>query len=596
MKFDFNKYEIYTADFETSTPEWGEQKARVWLWDICNENLVHKTGRTIEEFFDYISHLPYTKKPKLYCFHNLAYDGMYILSYLFRNNFKYVEEREKDMPSYTFSTVISDMGQHYAYTVKFRKEIVYFMDSFKFIHMSIKKIGELYNLPIKKGEIDYTTLRPKDYIATEEEIDYIHNDTEIAMRAMKVKIEQGETKFTQAGNAKFEFRKTFDEDSFTLYFPEIDCSLDYELRRAYFGGFTYLNPKKRGLDLGECISVDCNSMYPAQMLHEAMPFGYPVYFAGKYNEDKNYPLYIQRFRCIFKLKEGKTPMIQKRKVFTRSVEHEYLESSDFYTVELVLCNVDLELFFDNYHVWKIEYLDGYKFMSRKGHEMTPEECDGKSVDYIIENDGKGSFFYNYFKKWRYIKEHTEGAMRTNAKLMQNALYGVFSTNPLKRHAIPMYNKEYDMVHFERSLPQEEKGFYLPIGIFITAYARKLLINLINKNKERFVYCDTDSIYLEGHTMPEGVKIHNTLYGYFKIEHIITKARFLGAKRYIYLAFTQKNPVEEWTVVCCGADEYVKQQMSWENFKAGQEFYGKKSVKTVSGGKHIVTSTYKLDVR
>lgn len=587
LSFDYSKYiKLFTADFETSTQAWGEDRARVWLWDICDKGLTHTSGTSIEEFLDYVLDNPETGR--LYAFHNLAYDGMYILDYLLNHGYKYVENCTK---SKSFHTVISDLGQHYAYQVRKNGGIVTFVDSYKSIHQSVADIAKTYNLPILKGEIDYDEVRPINNIPTEEELAYIHNDTEIVMRALLIKLKGGETKFTQPANAKASFKESIGKD-FKNYFPIIELDDDKRMRLAYTGGFTYVNPKFSGKDLDKAISLDCNSMYPAQMLHEPMPYGYPREFAGKYEYDEEYPLYVQELYCIFELKPDGIPMISSRRVMI-SMEHIYLSSSKWKVAHLVLASPDLELFLDNYNVYEMKYAGGFKFKARKGYEVTEEEARGKTVDEIIDMDGRGSFFYEYFKKWRTIKEHSEGAIRLNAKLMQNGLYGVFATNPVKRSAIPYLRN--DKISFYVSKPEEKHGMYLPIGIFVTAWARYMLINYIKKYKDRFIYCDTDSLYLLGDEIPKGIKIHDSLYGYFKIEHIIDKARFLGAKRYIYYARTPKNEEYQWNIACCGADKAVKDQMNWDNFIPNQEFYGKKSIKTVEGGKHIGTTTYKLKV-
>lgn len=588
MKFDFTKYFLRTADFETSTEAWGVDSAVVWLWDICDCNLSHRSGNSLDSFMEYVL----TTKPMntLYCFHNLAYDGVYIISWLLNNGYKCVDKNDKDLRGKTFTCLITQQGLHYAYAVRGKYCTIFFMDSYKYIHTSVEDMAKLYDLPILKGKIDYDTVREEGHIPTEEELSYIHNDTEIVMRAILKKLEGGEVKFTQSGNAREFFKDTFDKKTYDSYFPQLELSEDAYIRRAYSGGYTYLNPVFASKDLGDMVSLDCNSMYPAQMLHELMPYGRPVWFNGEYEQDDEYPLYVQTLSCSFTLKKGKTPTIPKKKVFNK-ITPEYMTDSNFSIVTLTLSNVDLELMKDNYALSNVRYIDGYKFKARKGYEVSAEEASTMTVDEIIEKDGVGSFFYEYFKKWRYIKEHSDGVVRVNAKLMQNGLYGVFATNPLKSKVFPYLDG--DLVRYKVMPKKETKAMYLPIAIFVTAYSRKLLINLINRYKDRFVYCDTDSMYLVGSDVPSDMKIHPSLYGFFKVEHVIKKARFLGDKRYIYYAHTPKDEEDKWTVVCCGANKEVKEQMNWDNFKSGNKFNGKITMKTVKGGKHLVETTYEL---
>lgn len=588
VNFDTTKYKrIYVADFETSTEKWGVDKARVWLWDICDSALCHKQGTELNTFME--KALSFVDGALVF-FHNLAYDGVYILQWLLEHGYKWqkLEERTDTLSANRFFTCISGMGQHYCYTVRGRHGVITFADSFKTIHFSVKSIAEMYNLPIKKGEIDYDMIRPVCWKPTDEEIDYIKNDTEIVMRALQIKFSNGETGFTQTMNAKASFRATYKKQEYKGLFPEIDLMDDKYLRRAYSGGFTYLNPKHAEKDLGLMVSLDCNSMYPAQMLHRPIPYGYPRYGNGEAHPTADYPLYVQRFTCLFDIKDGHVPTISERK-FRRITSPKYVTSSDGKEVELTLCTPAMELFLRHYHVYNFRPIDYMLFQSCKGVELTPEQAAKLSLDEVIEQDGQGSLFYEYFKKWRSIKEHNKGAIRTNAKLMQNALYGALATNPDRTCAIPELKDGRIQLHTEKA--QIARGFYLPAGLFITAYAQEHITNTIQANYNRFVYCDTDSVYLLGQELPN-IPIHPSLYGFFKIEHYIEKARFLGAKRYIYYG-REPNGEPEWTVSCCGADMPVKEQMTWENFHFGSIFDGKKTVHTVKGGKHIATTTYKL---
>lgn len=63
------------------------------------------------------------------------------------------------------------------------------------------------------------------------------------------------------------------------------------------------------------------------MQYEKIPFGEPVFFEGKYENDKVYDLYIQMITCRFEIKENKIPTIQIRNNRSYFLANEYLESS-----------------------------------------------------------------------------------------------------------------------------------------------------------------------------------------------------------------------------------------------------------------------------
>ena len=94
----------YTADFETST--WLEDESFVWAWALCEigntENL--KIGNTIESFFETIQ----KEENPVIMFHNLKFDGEFILFHLLILGYEHVDRKEKKNKS--FSTLISDMG------------------------------------------------------------------------------------------------------------------------------------------------------------------------------------------------------------------------------------------------------------------------------------------------------------------------------------------------------------------------------------------------------------------------------------------------------------------------------------------------------
>ena len=612
MTFDFKKYKfMYTADFETSTPLWydkeyqkehynidipdEEEVARVWAYDICNKELKHITGNSIFDFFQMLNRLP---NNSLICFHNLAFDGSYIISWLLENGFEHMEDGREKIP-FTFSTCISDVGQHYAYQISFANKTIYIMDSMKYIAMSVADMAKMYELPIQKGDCDYNRYRFKDEPITREDELYIHYDTEIVMRSMLIKIEQGQTKFTQAGNAKSEFKKTFSKNDYDIYFPALDIKLDEILRKAYVGGFTYLNPKYACKDLYGLCSFDYNSMYPSQMLFKPMPFGEPEYGTGKFEPfyigDNFYGVCIQNLSCRFALKEGKTPMIPRKKFFAYTIDT-YLKNSGAEIYTLTLSSPDLELFFDNYEVFDVTYNFYYAFRCKSGRFITKEMMKYMNMtkEDVIRQSGEGSLYHDYFEKWRMIKETTTGSMRKNAKLMQNALYGAEACNPLRYSSIP-FMKEDGILRYRVSKGTEAQPMYLPAAIFTTAWSRWELIRRINEYGDRFVYCDTDSLYLLGDYPPKGLPLNDTLYGFFKWEHKIERARFLGAKRYIYYGSSPHNNDYKWEISCCGASKEVKAQMCWVNFKPNREFNGKLTMKTVRGGKHLQETTYRLNV-
>ena len=86
----------YMCDFETTSGEAWLQKdgcVRVWAFaccTICDNPKVTQLGNNIDEFMKWL-----LKGNKQVYFHNLAYDGEYIISWLFKNKYKYTDDTRK---------------------------------------------------------------------------------------------------------------------------------------------------------------------------------------------------------------------------------------------------------------------------------------------------------------------------------------------------------------------------------------------------------------------------------------------------------------------------------------------------------------------
>lgn len=551
----------YAADFETTTDV---DDCRVWAWAVCEvgnyDNF--RYGVTIDELMDMCK----KDKNNILYFHNLKFDGEFILYWLFHKGFKL--NNETKLSTNEFSTLISDTGLFYSIEICFKrtkKEIVKvkILDSLKILPFSVEKVAQAFNLPISKLSINYQEKRKIGHKLTEEEISYIKNDVEIVARAIEILHKQGLTKMTTGANALEEYKRIISKKLFEKWFPP--PLYDSDIRQAYKGGFTYLNPKYAGKDIKNGIVLDVNSLYPSVMYYSPLPYGEGKYFTGKYINDDNYNLYIQMFRCQFKLKKGYIPTIQlKNNMFF--VPTEYLESSKGEYITMCLTNIDLELFFEHYEVYDIDYISGWKFRSYIG------------------------LFKNYIDKWNKIKVQAtiekNGAMRSIAKLMLNSLYGKFALNPKVKSKYPFLGDD-DIIHYKIVQEEDRKPVYIPMGVFITSWARYKTITSAQKVYDRFIYADTDSLHLEGEEIPEGLEISDTELGKWKLESHFTKARFIRQKSYI------EEIDNKLKITCAGMPESCYKYVTWDNFHKGAEYNGKLKISHTSGGIVLLESPHTL---
>jgi hypothetical protein len=322
------------------------------------------------------------KENYLCLFHNLKFDGDFILSWLLTHGFEYIADK-KNRRDKTFTTLITDMGAFYAIEVYFKVKghkvnKVTFHDSLKILNFSVDEIAKSFDLPISKLELDYTTFREKGHELTPHEIDYIRNDVKIMALALDIIYKQNMTKMTIGSNALDSYKKM--QPNFKMLFPILPIDVDADIRRSYKGGFTYLSPKYKERTTGAGLVLDVNSMYPAMMTQRELPYGLPEPFEGKYEYDASYPLYVQKFNCTFDIKPDKIPSIQLKSC-PSFMPNEYIESSRGEIVTMTLTNPDLELFFEQYDVEVISWIGGWKFKKTKG--LFTEYINTKNFSHLI---------------------------------------------------------------------------------------------------------------------------------------------------------------------------------------------------------------------
>ena len=562
----------FTADFETAT--WVADETWVWAWSLCDIEEPTKVdiGNSIETFFERIEK---ENNPYIY-FHNLKFDGEFILYYLMKNGYEHVESREKR--SKTFSTLISDMGLFYSIEVYFevgkKTKKVTFIDSLKIINQTVESMPRTFKLEENKLEIDYNLPREKGHILTQEEIDYVKNDVVIVAKALKYLFDMGLTKMTAGSNALSEYKQITRLNRFRSLYKPLNYEIDKDIRHAYRGGFTYCNPLYKNKEVGEGEVLDVNSLYPSVMYKEILPFGEPFFYEGEYVEDKVYPLYIQRLTCSFKIKKGKIPTIQIK--HSRFVDNEYLTDSGLEPVALTLSSVDLKLFLEQYDVWDLHYESGWKFKGMRG------------------------LFTDYIDKWIKVKNDAtisgNKGMRQVAKIMLNSLYGKFATSLDVQSKVPYL--EDDIVKYKLGEKKTKDGVYLPMGAFITAYARDKTIRTSQAIKDysiekygvdMYCYSDTDSVHtlLPIEELKQFCEIDDVKLGAWKHESHFTRAKFIRQKTYL------EEIDEEINITCAGLPKNCYDQVNWDNFKEGLRVNGKLTFHHVKGGVILIPTEFTI---
>lgn len=568
---------VFVADFETTTKK---DDCRVWAWaavDLDNfDNII--TGTNISEFMGFCS----TKENHRILFHNLKFDGQFIINWLLDAGYRHTVD-PADRKTGTFQTLINSDGLFYQIEIIWYKKgkninKVTFWDSYKLIPLSVEKIADAFRLPMKKLSIDYSAHDdlPPDTPLTPAEREYLLHDILIVAAGVKQFYSLGYNRMTIGSCAFNDYKKSLKRRTFERLFPVLDKDCFRDLKQAFRGGWCYLDPELAGKELGAGIVLDCNSIYPDRMKNCLLPWGRPVFFKGQYKPDPSYPLYTQAIRCGFDLKPGKLPTVQLKFAYNYHAA-EYMTTSDGEETILILNNIDLQLFFENYNVYNVEYLSGWKYRGDHG------------------------LFDVYVGKWTNIKitakKDENWGVYLLAKLFLNALFGKFGTNQKHRSKAPVFDPETGSVKYTTLDQEYSDGVYLPIASFVTSYAREKTIRAAQKivddynagrSNIRFIYADTDSLHClsPDHTIPAGLDIDPYRLGAWKWEGKFTKAKFIRQKCYMEhftAAVEDPAPIYADKITIAGLPEECKSQVNFNNFKVGATYTGKLKPVAAPGG-------------
>lgn len=636
------KYRYFSCDFETTVwdratiEKLGQQTyTEVWasaVVELGTEDV--KIFHSIDETFDYFRSL----KCNMICYyHNLKFDGNFWLYYLlnvrkWKQATESIGDKETDimfeneykMKNNTFKYSISDRGQWYTMTLKLDNYIIQLRDSLKLLPFSVKTIGKAFNTKHQKLTMEYTGFRYAGCTITHEEKEYIANDVLVVKEALEKMFNDGYNKLTIGACCLAEFKSRIFPEQYKMMFPDLTQiavpqdghnynaeTVDEYIRHSYKGGWCYLVKGKENRVFNNGTTADVNSLYPSMMSSESgnyYPLGYPTFWHGDYIPDEataNNNYYFVRIRTRFYIKDNMLPFIQiKGNYMYRGTE--MLESSDYVNkstgehtafvledgktvpvrVTLTLTMTDYQLFREHYHVIDFEILDGCYFQTDIG------------------------IFDEYISHWAEIKMNSTGAMRTEAKLFLNNLYGKMASNTDSSFKYA-YIKEDDTVGFMPIEEHNKKAGYIPVGSAITSYARNFTIraaqkNFYGKDKAGFIYADTDSIHCD--LPPEqfkGVPVDPVKFCHWKLESSWDRGIFVRQKTYIeHVTAENLESIDEpyYNVKCAGMPdkskaEFISRLKDGEgditDFKIGLKVHGKLIPKRIKGGVLLVETDYEM---
>lgn len=482
---------IICAKFEYEKDE-EKDRVRISKADIKKITGEEKSYKSITGFFQDLT--TEEKKPIVYV-HNLDFYGFYILDFLDVKGFKpaftptgdWMEDGSMGSGNYKYQ--LSEENEFFSITVKNGRDLIEFRDFSK----------------IFKGEF---------------------NNAHEMMEYLEKMEKYGRYQYSASMYALKEFKKITGEYEFDNIFPRLDkMQLDKEtygsenadeyVRKALRGGFNYLNLEKAGKVIGTGVEIDRRSMYP-YTAHSASgnknPYGLPNFKKG--DEILQYTkkdfFVILRIEAVMKVKEEALPWIQIK-------DNPYIDGTTYLTktatpkgyISIIITVTEKELYLleETYDI-KYKILDGCAFYTAP------------------------KMFDEYIDKWFAKKENAKNEIdREIAKKMLNGLIGKFGSTAWRKKTI--LKKENDV--WVRGTEKKEltATVYAPITINVTANARVEMVKKAIKYKDRYIYADTDSLFLEmsEDEIKEKEDIRKGLGGW-KIERTWECAKFSKRKQYV----------------------------------------------------------------
>lgn len=580
-----NEY-FLTLDIETSSEyekdkNGNEKPIAVWLsygysifWDKCGnpiEVCYFRDWLTLKNFYDKISSKYYYYEIINYV-HNLGYEFDFLI--------KNVSKPIKFLSNSTHATISGTLERY---------KNIQFRCSYLLSGYSLKKLGDIVGLP--KLESDYRTIYPDDEV-TEEEKFYCYRDNEIvAQYIVKVLLKEYGTvhniPYTKTGRVRRMFQSNYIKGDWDIM-PTEECYR--ALEKAFNGGITISNPRFTNMDLRKVHSYDIVSSYPFATLSEKFPqkirrcmcprkLDYRNYFIAKIRMKNINSIYDWQWLSISKMENIADGSIffNGKLMYSPSVDR-YVTNVDF---EIISKTYEFEYeVLEYYELYQVEdlpecFINTILYYADKKHKLKQErKCYKEGTEEFFEIDREYTLSKNDF----------------------NSIYGMMVEKLVK----PIYYIDEDFIwhkkdgEYKYSEEKHLKRNFI-FGVYITAYARRNLINAILTNcPHTFVYADTDSIKFigENNFIDTNKQIHEYLREYecvkqlgrFEYEGTYEQFKTLGAKKYCY---SNDNKHFVCTVAGLPKNDY--------GFASLDEFHCGKIFKNCKLGKRYIVNEKAIEI-
>ena len=363
----------------------------------------------------------------------------------------------------------------------------------------LEKVGATLRNPIPKlvGELDYSLVRHSETPLTDREWDYIEHDVKIVVQLIREHLEDegsiGNIPLTSTGYVRREFRRVAKYNPYTHDLVRgltLTPRIYYACRQAYMGGFVHGSCWTRGVTLDNVTSWDISSSYPAAMV----AFEYPMSPFVRC-DIKDWELLRHTHACLIHARlTNVEAIIEWEHVLSASkcagLVKGVVDNGRIVTAkacEVWITDVDYD-YLKDYYIFDIEVLD--LFCAKRGKLPKPY------IKKLLE-------MYNKKTTLKGVagKEYEYGLN----KAMINSVYGMCVERVIREN--PIYrNHEWEPERLTAEEVQERikdyndtysRALYYPWGVWISAYARRSLLKVIEQVGYDYAYADTDSVKCRG---------------------------------------------------------------------------------------------------
>lgn len=466
----------YYDELDEKERKFVEPRSTMYIWQFGINDTIYY-GRTWDEFKDFLKILDaYNPATKIVFIHNLAFEFQYLYSNIPQEN----------VFARTSHKVIKSTCKNF--NIEFRCS--YMMSNAK-----LEKLPSVYNLPVEKkvGDLDYSLIRHSKTPLTKEELGYCEYDCLVLYHYIKFELSQYERvdkiPTTSTGHVRRELRDLIQKDY--SYKARVRRAISTEphvynlLVMAFQGGYTHANWVHADEVLKDVDSWDETSAYPYVMVTYKFPSTRfkRCYIKGYDDMSKNfaYLLHIRFKNVKTKYKNNFISASKCMSLKGASYDNGRLISAKEF--EMVITDVDFYLYLKSYN-FDYEILESYYSV----YKYLPKQY----INFILEK---------YVNKTQYKGIEGKEIEYNLEKQKFNALYGMTVTNIIKDEVkfedntwqeIEMTNEEI----VDKLKSEYKKGFLsFSYGVWVTAYARKNLLENVMKLDDYCVYCDTDSMKL-----------------------------------------------------------------------------------------------------